>query len=468
MLLFVLAQVLISCAGDDVHDATGGPAICFMADSPQSKAFIDYINRSGNELVVYDQMSLGGNVDWYIDHERIRCTVDGQQVWDFVDSDEYFWLYGSSHKCFGWLFSGPSGFNTISFFGSHPEFVKDTYTLPLPAYEFTLESPIFDFLYSDITLRTYTQQNPDASPVPLKMNHLFSAFRFTVRNVRQSQVSIKSAKLSVVTRKKASIDFSGSDAAVVTYSEAAAGNLYMENSIEMQTMSASYNLFHETDLEAYHLMWAQDKTEFEDAVLEIRYSENGDAEIKTKEFGLKSFAEEWLSGQRYSYELIFTDKEIRLDCVVEPWDKTDITLDFTDVVVVADKIQWHNDTVLSIEEHSGQVILHGDGRPGECYFKIDAPTNATWYATLIPVQGAADAFSFVDPENPAMVLDTPKGKVGEIGKLMIKVNNTEDLTNTNSAKLRIMVKTADYRTIIVENLCSGHDVNEYTIIQNIK
>ena len=52
---------------------------------------------------------------------------------------------------------------------------------------------------------------------------------------------------------------------------------------------------------------------------------------------------------------------------------------------------------------------------------------------------------------------------------MIRVKDAASQTNTNKAKLRIIVRTAnDEQTIVVENLCAGHDYNEYTIVQNMK
>ena len=109
-MMLAMSLVLLSCVKEAGRDMVKGPAMAFSAADPQTKAFIDDINRSGNELVVYDYMTGVGNIlevpaenRWYIDHSRIHCTVDGQEVWDYVSGDEYFWLYGSNHSCFGWL-----------------------------------------------------------------------------------------------------------------------------------------------------------------------------------------------------------------------------------------------------------------------------------------------------------------------------------------------------------------------------
>ena len=492
-----MSLVLLSCVKEAGRDMVKGPAMAFSAADPQTKAFIDDINRSGNELVVYDYMTGVGNIlevpaenRWYIDHSRIHCTVDGQEVWDYVSGDEYFWLYGSNHSCFGWLFTGPSGYNTITFFGEHPHFEKATFTLPLPAYKFTHASPLYDFLYSDVTKRTYTQANPDSSPIDLKLNHLFSAFRFTVRSVRQAPVTINSAVLKVVTQKKATIDFkdavnkvAGGKADVRYESEfSTVDTLRLENrNHELTSGSPAINLFNRNDAEAFRMIWPQDQTEFAYATLEVRYTDTtnqGEEQVKT--FQLNGFSQkEWLAGNRYSYELVFTDKEITLTCEVLPWQKKDITLDYTQVVVVSDKIQWHDNTISNLNEHTGEVVLFNDKKkPAECYFKLDAPMGATWTATLIPVGGTStDAFEFVDPEkydennaDPYTVVTTPSGTVGDksIAKLKIRVKDATSQTNTNKAKLRIVVKTAnDEQTIVVENLCSGHDYNEYTLVQNI-
>ena len=459
-----------------------GPAMSFTAQEPQTRAFINEINRSGNQLVVYDYMTgtdkiLEVDDNWYIDHLRIQCTVDGQQVWDYVDYNDYFWLYGSHHNCFGWLFVGPSGYNTITFFGKHPEFDKQTKTLPLPAYTFTMESPLYDFMYSDVTKRSYTQANPDSSPVGLHLNHMFSAYRFRIRNVRQVAITVKSATLKVVTKKQANISFadaianSAESKAVVSFKECTSGDLTQSRSAGsvLENNSSYINLFDLNDTEAYRMMWPQDAAEFENAELELTFQEEGKAETETKVFKLNDFSQkEWIAGNRYAYDLVFTDQEIILVCNVEPWNKKNITLDFTDVVVVSDKIQWHNDTAMDVDEENGVVVLYNDlGKPAECYFKIDAPTGATWVASLIPVEGK-DAFCFVDPDTGNDIA-SPSGPVGQIGRIKIRVKDAASLTNTNKAKLRIVVRTANNeQTIVVENLCAGHDYNEYTIVQNMK
>ena len=210
-------------------------------------------------------------------------------------------------------------------------------------------------------------------------------------------------------------------------------------------------------------------------MLEVKYTDANAADpnaLQTKTFQLNGFSQkEWLAGNRYSYELVFTDKEITLTCKVLPWNKKEIVLDFTEVVVVSDKIQWHDNTISHLDEHTGEVLLFNDkAKPAECYFKIDAPQGATWIASLVSVAGSgAAAFEFVDPIT-GDGLNSLSGNVGEIGKIKVRVKDASSQTDTNKAKLRIVVKTAasaqDGEVIVVENLCPGHDYNEYTLVQN--
>lgn len=489
--LLAMLFALSSCVKEGKEETALGPRMLFYADVPQTKAFIEDVNRSGNQMVVYDYMTIQRYNDktqvdkyWYIDHARIICTVDGQQVWDFVETDDYYWLYRSTHKFFGWLYQGPSGYTTVTFFGGHPEFDKSSWTLPLPKYEFTLDSPVYDFLYSDVTERSYSQSNPDASPVKLKMNHLFCAFRFNVRSMRGDKITLKSATLSVLNSRQATIDYSktASDPVAVTYTgdQCIPLSITYSSPLEFTTVTPAKNLFPGGyDPEGYHLMWAQNETEFADATLTLEYVVGEGGNTRSETLSLKDFnTKQWQGGNRYDYDVVFTDQMIELECTVLDWDKYDTKIEFTDVVVVSDKIQWNNSTVVSVDEHIGKVVLNPNGTPAECYFKIDAPQGAHWYAELIYNDEHSDRpFSFVGEsakyaEKNAGVETglAAMGEVGVIGKIQIKANNSSAPAG-HSAILRVSVRVEgadaqDERTIIVENLCSGHDYNEYTIVQN--
>ena len=470
----IAVAILASCIKiEDKKDPAA--KITFTSSQTQTKTFIDYINRSGNQLVVYDYVTESATSDeyWYIDHKRIQCTVDGQIIWDFLESDDYYWLYGTTHKCFGWLYSGPSGNNTISFFGEHPEFDQASHSLPLPAYRFTLDSPIYDFMYSDVKMREYTRANPDSSPVDLKMNHLFAAFRFNIKNMRNEVVNISKVTLKVITRKQATIDYSSPDGVQVRYADKLTEELTHNIPLTLRTEDSA-TLFPDGGEDAFHMIWTQDKEEFKNAVLHIEYTQEGLNGLQTKDIPLNKYNyDEWTGGNRYNYDVVFTEREIMLNCQVVEWTKEDLPVDYTDVVVVSDKLHWNPDTILSEDPRTGEVILKSNGDPAECYFEIDAPKNGEWVATFLTLEGPTDAFTFVvrewDEETQTYVdveKPTASKPVGEEATLRIKVTNTSGISNTNKAKLRIVVKAGD-RTIVVENLCEGNNFHEYTLIQNM-
>lgn len=214
------------------------------------------------------------------------------------------------------------------------------------------------------------------------------------------------------------------------------------------------------------MMWAQSEDEFKNATLELEYVVGEGSNVEVKTLSLNEFnTKQWLGGNRYDYDVVFTDQMIEIVCTVQDWDKYDTKIEFTEVVVVSDKIQWNNSTTVSVDEHEGKVVLNPNGSPAECYFKIDAPLGAHWYAELIyDDPHSSGAFSFVG-ESAVNEGQAAMGEVGVIGKIQIKANVSSALAG-HSALLRVSVHTEDERTIIVENLCAGHDYNEYTVVQN--
>lgn len=484
--IFYTISAILLCACEKHRDGVkdGAAKITFSPSDQDTKSFINQINMSGNELVVFDYVTDIRDVsedinrdvsEFYIRHKRIRCTVDGQIEWDYVNNDEFYWIYGTLHKCFAWLYSGPGGNNTIDFFKEHPHLDIDddpeNHVLHLPIYNFDLDSPIYDFLYSDIVTRKYTQENPDSSPVNLTMNHLFSAFRFSITNMQLNPITINSVTLDVYTKKRTTIDYTSiEDGVKVTYDALARIPMTHNDSFTLNTDDSKY-LFTDSDEYEYHMVWAQTEEEFEDAKLIINYTRqnaSGQSVTEDKVIQLnKHNYTEWKGGQQYTYDIFFTEKEIKLECSVVEWDWQKRPLEYTDVVLVSDKMHWNQDTIELEDEHEGYVVIDND-KAAECYFEIDAPEGATWTATFLRLDGNDNAFKFVDPQsadpsNPDLTYSI-SGEVGFPATLKI-VPVVKETFTTNRAKLRVVVKVGD-RTIVVENLCMGHDFHEYTIVQN--
>ena len=81
--------------------------------------------------------------------------------------------------------------------------------------------------------------------------------------------------------------------------------------------------------------------------------------------------------------------------------------------------------------------------------------------------GDAELFEFVDPVT-GNVIPSPSGATGDVGVLKIRAKYNAGITDTKKAVLRIVIPPVDAsgQTIVVENLGSGHDFHEYTLVRN--
>lgn len=168
------------------------------------------------------------------------------------------------------------------------------------------------------------------------------------------------------------------------------------------------------------------------------------------------------------------NKHIVITCLMNNRSEMDITLTVSDwnqageerwsysktVVVDEDgKINWTSGSATT----AGIVALPGDD-PVKCNFTIASPADATWHATLIPVDGVADAlvFQLADGSNASSC----SGAVGTEGNITIIKNPYVAAPNGASAKLRIVVKSIAGVSVVTELVPSDASYTEYTIVRN--
>lgn len=151
-----------------------------------------------------------------------------------------------------------------------------------------------------------------------------------------------------------------------------------------------------------------------------------------------------------------SDLELTLN--VADWDVNIEEWDYTDQVTVDEtgKMAWTSNP----QQVGSNVYLKNEA--AICTFRIDTPTEATWYATLVPTEGDYNAFAFNTDKG---YVQQVSGKVGEQGTLNIITTNAKP-TVTSKAKLEIIVKTIDGRTIEVKNLLQGNIGEYYTLVQS--
>lgn len=461
---------LFSCVKDGHDRDESADRITISPYIPQTKAngFIENtgdLNTSGYSMVVYDYMAKDNSTGWYMDGVTMECDANGGWHYsgDYEDS-EFLWLDKTNHRFFGWLIMNSA---VVA-----PSFSKDDMVLTIPDIEFKSDTPITDFMYSGVQTRDYEKapadgSRPDISSVDLEMKHLFSAFRFYVKNQRGTAININSVTLkNIYTKKNAQISY-GRTPEILSY--------FPSDPVDITgktgeiTTGKHINAFGSDD--NYFMVWPQTAEEFASASVEVKFTQGGVAQTKT--FDLTELDQtEWQPGYRYSYNITFTDKEIKLTCVVQDWDVVTEEIDFSDQVSVSATMTWEN--VRSVNYETGEVILYDDvNTPARCTFHILTPKGATWTASLIPIEGHQDAFSFVE--------GTKYGAVGGEGDshFELSVNNQVPIAPRHICKLRITVQTSDGRTIVVKNLVptrwvdangTSHPTNgyeEFTVIQNL-
>lgn len=151
-----------------------------------------------------------------------------------------------------------------------------------------------------------------------------------------------------------------------------------------------------------------------------------------------------------------------------PWESEEIEWDYTHNPGFAEggEIHWIEGTYNRLDTETAKVYVNpiADG-PAVCSFNMVQPQGATWTAFLIDTEGESqNAFMFVDEDNQE--IPNPTGDVGGEVKLRILPRNPAQ-TVTNAARLQVLVKTLDGRTIIAD-LCNGkYGKNTYfTIVQS--
>lgn len=212
-----MAAALSSCAKmrvetEDVRPAGTPIRMAVSSEGAQTKALFgaSSFSAEGNVLQIWDvYFNSVVAPQAYIEGTNVVSTGTTGAVWPFKEGDavkHYYWTKTGTHRFYGVLVKDNSGSAPLTpttgwgFDAAHKVYSVPTTTL-------TLTSPQFDFVYSNVIERNLDNGAPTTA-VPLKFNHLFSAFGFTFENDSPSSFNIKSATLKVDDKAAAKIDYS--------------------------------------------------------------------------------------------------------------------------------------------------------------------------------------------------------------------------------------------------------------------
>ena len=453
------------------HNITDMPITMSAKEAVRTKGLLDAEKFAypGSQLRIYDYYTPTSGDPYYYINGGI-AESDGT-MWPFKES--YRWTTDGVHKFFGWLEQGDNLKINQLF---TPTFEDQTLTIPETTIGQTgtgqTGTAQFDFMYSDIHVRDLNN-SPYFTAVPLEFSHLFTAFKITTANYSSNDVWLKKVSINGLRNTKgATIDYRDNEqpqlmapAVTITEPEGAEPANFVYNVSEtdegmLMTKKQTYNISDD-----FQIMWPQSRADFENAeiVVDYKYREPSgtSALVGETKIPLKDMFS-WESGQKNNLALTFKDKEISLTCKVEPWTVVEETIDFTNQISVSNPLTWVPNSVESIDYENGEVVLYSDSYSvAICNFHIDTPAGATWTASLIPVEGHADAFKILD--------NTKYGAVGVDSEIHIQVTNMAPYAPKHVVLLRITVQTADGRTIVADMMPNQTDegITEYKLIQNI-
>ena len=216
-----MAAALSSCAKmrvetEDVRPAGTPIRMAVSSEGAQTKALFDASSFSaeGNVLQIWDvYFNSVVAPQAYIEGTNVVSTGPTGAVWPFKEGDavtspdkHYYWTKTGTHRFYGVLVKDNSGSAPLTpTTGWGFDAAHKVYSVPITTL--TLTSPQFDFVYSNVIERNLDNGAPTTA-VPLKFNHLFSAFGFTFENDSPSSFNIKSATLKVDDQAAAKIDYS--------------------------------------------------------------------------------------------------------------------------------------------------------------------------------------------------------------------------------------------------------------------
>lgn len=343
--------------------------------------------------------------------------------------EAYQWISGKTHRFFGWLDKDAKSDLTASgFFGTDYGYTPGTGVLDIPAKAMGISTTNMDFAYSDVVVRSST--GGDFSNVVLPLRHLFASFSLGARNYTSSPITINSVTLKgIYDQRGASVTF-GESASSVSYGD---GSPMTDQTLVSSSSPVSLSKAESSgdskvnivggasDTPKYFLVWPQEESTVEDAVLVVNYTiGSGEPQNITLHLPYDSeFSDPsrngWGAGVRRMMELSFHDKQVSIGVYAANWDEKEPVVDYNGSVSVSQPLRI-------ADGYEGNCIAGTN--PGEYYFtttrlpiilefKFDQPENSTW---LVSKNGDFDAFTVVnfDGEGPAEGIIDPASGLSKI------------------------------------------------------
>ena len=420
--LFTLlaAAAFFSCRKGE-EEPSGNPINLTVEEGVSSKALLSdaTLKTNGNKVHVVDLLTgFTGQASWMSGNKYVDDDIfySGSLIWGYNSGRTYPWTTDGSHQFFAWLsYDSSLDLTADSFFGSPVGNGFDTSEriLSIPAKELNTESPQLDFLYANTV--NYNMPRTETTPINLPMQHLFSAVGILLRNESKDDILVHSVTVNGLKNKKsADITFVGLP---VTYNQTASAG-FIDNALfaalpaSTRTLSEgdTYDLLarqRDVEVPQYRIIWPQTETDLAPSDAEdfltypitVQYEYVSDEEHIQHTAHLR-FPEgaTFLSGYRYAYTLLFTQKHIQLIFTVNPWNYDLREWSFMEQTISeATPLDFKDNEGYDKPSKTCRIV---GGNPVKGTFKIVNPSGAVWsiepvgdveYFTISPNQGTIDS-----------------------------------------------------------------------------
>ena len=429
--ILIACTLLVTGMSSCRKNEMAGPGYINIRGGVSTRTFFGStnFNDTSNRAKILDFITLPGqneNSTPYIDDELYSHKI-GHEVEDIasdwtwsLSGTTYFWTNTGSHRFISWLtYDAALDLTTNSFFGSAP--VLDTPThkvLSIPSKTFNADTPQFDFIYSDASVRSMDDEFKNYSSVLLAYKHLFTAFSIGIRNWTPTPVVIKSFQLKnmpdtksgvTVTFKPEAEGGSVSNAMSVTGTSGNTGNLFFSKNDYNTTLNngqAIVDLFNSSNTSSPIMMWPLRSEEIYDA--NSTTDENGrivasaDAPqmVITYNISVQTLlvtypSLRWL-GRRArnttSTASVCTERDTS-QFETLPWDYVAFDLTYGEDAIQGEELSFDDQTCY-LESDSLRVTYNGTNILAS--FAITSPINSTW---IISMKGDVDYFRLRFHEN---------------------------------------------------------------------
>lgn len=473
-ILIVSAVILAAaaCTKHPAHNERETDEITFQVSVPVTKAMFSdkYFQKEGNRIKIYDFNPGGKYFDDLIGPDVQGNTYGYAGVWPFEHAP-HAWTV-DEHKFFGWLANDANfkgGMTPESFFGTGFNFDEYTKVLTIPAKAMGVDTPQFDFLYSNIETRDMVNA-ADYSAVNLNFSHLFTAISFGAQNRYNTDVTIHEFRVErILNTRSAEIayDVDGKQP-VVTYAD---GNSFLTISTDkefvLQSKGSVSNIFNGDDNQKFIMLWPlgsshihsevepdEDGQMVADYRMYIRYSSGS---VQNAERRINFPDMNWEAGRMYHFDIVFADKIVKLDFNVNPWDYVQQQIDFSEGTIYANQqLVWDPTSYVSTDDDK-KAFFYPDQRPIKGSFILGTPVGGTWMVSLV---GDIDAFEII-PDNG--IID------GKEAKFVVR-SKVDDPKREYQAKLKFAVRRSDGTVVsadvVLMDIDKDGDItdDQYTII----